>query len=192
SDSMMPTLLDGDFIFVNKYTYGLRLPVSNTRLVKLGDPQRGDVVVFRLPADPGTNFIKRVVGLPGDQIEYRSKQLFVNGEQMPIELDGPYEGPGQNLPIGRNRPRLVHEELAGVKHDILLTPGRSGKEGTFVVPEGHYFLMGDNRDNSHDSRYPGVGFIPEGNLVGKAVRIWMNWNLPNSAPVWSRIGDQIT
>ncbi|MBT8137507.1 MAG: signal peptidase I [Gammaproteobacteria bacterium] len=191
SDSMMPTLLDGDFIFVNKYTYGLRLPVSNTRLVKFSDPDRGDVVVFRLPTDPGTNFIKRVVGLPGDKVEYRNKQLFVNGERIPSEVNGVYDGPGNNLPSGRYRPRVVHEELNGIRHDILLSPGRNGKEGVFVVPEGHYFLMGDNRDNSHDSRYPGVGFIPESKLVGKAVRIWMNWNLPHAAPIWNRVGDQI-
>ncbi len=192
SDSMMPTLLDGDFIFVNKYTYGLRLPVTNTKLVALGQPERGDVVVFRLPSDPGTNFIKRVVGLPGDRVEYRNKQLFVNGKLAPSELDGLYEGPGNNLPTGRNSPRVGYEELGGVEHAILLTPGRNGKEGVFVVPDGHYFLMGDNRDNSHDSRYKGVGFIPEANLVGKAVRIWMNWNLPHSAPIWSRIGDPIS
>lgn len=191
SDSMMPTLLDGDFIFVNKYTYGLRLPVANTRIVELGSPARGDVVVFRLPSDPHTNFIKRVVGLPGDTIEYRDKQVFINGEPAPREINGVYEGPGRNLPVGRGRPRVAVETLDGTVHNILLTPNRQGKEGVFQVPEGHYFLMGDNRDNSHDSRYPGVSFIPEGNLVGKAVRIWMNWDVPNATPIWSRIGDRI-
>ncbi|MBT8131941.1 MAG: signal peptidase I [Gammaproteobacteria bacterium] len=191
SDSMMPTLLDGDFIVVNKFTYGLRLPVLNTRIVELGQPARGDVVVFRLPSDPNTNFIKRVVGLPGDQVEYRGKQVFVNGEHMPNEVNGVYDGPGVNVSAGRSRPRVAEEKLGEVNHEILLSPVRNGKEGVFVVPEGHYFMMGDNRDNSHDSRYSGVGFVPEKNLVGKAVRIWMNWNLPHAAPVWQRIGDQI-
>jgi signal peptidase I len=191
SDSMMPTLLDGDFIFVNKFTYGLRLPVANTLVLELGKPERGDVVVFRLPSEPGTNFIKRVVGLPGDRIEYRSKQLFVNGERIVSVPMGAYDGPGLNVPTGANRPQVAREELSGVSHDILLSPMRSGKEGVFEVPDGYYFMMGDNRDNSHDSRYPGVGFVPQGNLVGKAVRIWMNWNLPHAAPIWNRIGDQI-
>ncbi|MDH3768381.1 MAG: signal peptidase I, partial [Gammaproteobacteria bacterium] len=192
SDSMMPTLLDGDFIFVNKFTYGLRLPVINTRVLELGTPERGDVVVFRLPANPNTNFIKRVIGLPGDQVEYRKKQLYVNGTLMANEVNGAYEGPGWNIPSGRSRPRLAREELGSVSHDILLSPVRNGKEGVFIVPDGHYFMMGDNRDNSHDSRYPGVGFVPESNLVGKAVRIWMNWNLPHATPIWNRVGDQIT
>lgn len=191
SDSMMPTLLDGDFIFVNKYTYGLRLPVAHTRIVELGRPKRGDVVVFRLPSDPHTNFIKRVVGLPGDTVRYENKQLIINGVPMPREINGVYEGPGRHLRVGRGRPRIAVEELDGVRHEILLTPNQNGKEGEYVVPEGHYFLMGDNRDNSQDSRYPQVSFIPEGNLVGKAVRIWMNWDVPHAAPIWNRVGDRI-
>jgi signal peptidase I len=183
SSSMMPTLLIGDFIFVNKYVYGLRLPVINTKILDIGEPQRGDVIVFRLPADPGTNYIKRLVGLPGDTIRYVNKKLYVNDQPVEIEFHGRYDGeqPGA---------LLARERLGGVEHDILLMPGQSSIEGTFVVPPGHYFMMGDNRDNSRDSRYPGVGFIPEYRVVGKAVRIWMNWEFPR-VPRWSRIGNPV-
>jgi len=186
SSSMMPTLLVGDFIFVNKYAYGLRLPVTRTKVVDLDEPERGDVVVFRLPSDPKTNYIKRVVGLPGDVVEYREKHLSINGTPVPLQIDGLYDDEG---------PRGAHvgsEKLGDVDHEVLLVPGRLSREGVFKVPQGHYFLMGDNRDNSRDSRYDGVGFVPEANLVGKAVRIWMNWDWSNSGPHWGRIGDKIT
>jgi signal peptidase I len=184
SSSMMPTLLVGDFIFVNKYKYGLRLPVTNTKIVGLGDPERGDVVVFRLPADPATNYIKRLVGLPGDIVEYRDKQLTINGQEVELELTGEYTGE-------RQRGSTLGTELLGsAEHEVLLMSGRRSIEGRFVVPEGHFFMMGDNRDNSRDSRYPGVGLIPESNIVGKAVRVWMNWDFP-TMPMWSRVGDAI-
>jgi len=186
SSSMMPTLLVGDFIFVKKYAYGLRLPVVNTKVMSVGDPHRGDVVVFRLPADPATNYIKRLIGLPGDVITYRGKQVFVNGVPVPIELNGSYLGKS-----GAAAPRLGLETIDGVEHEILIQPGRYGREGEFRVPEGHFFMMGDNRDNSRDSRYEGVGFVPEENLVGKAVAIWMNWDWSSSSLDWKRIGDRI-
>jgi len=186
SSSMVPTLLVGDFIFVNKYAYGLRLPVLRTKFVETGEPDRGDVVVFRLPSEPSTNYIKRVVGLPGDRVVYRNKRLEINGEAIDLEVGEAYEGDG------KTGARLATESLGDGVHEVLLTPARMGKEGEFVVPEGHYFLMGDNRDNSRDSRYPGVGFVPEGNLVGKAVTIWMNWDWGNGGPAWGRIGDRIT
>jgi signal peptidase I len=185
SSSMMPTLLVGDFIFVNKYTYGLRLPVINTKIVGIGEPQRGDVVVFRLPANPATNYIKRLVGLPGDTVRYKNRRLYINGNLVDREGLGEYKGDG--LPGGA---LLYNELLDDAPHGILLMPGRRSLEGTFVVPAGHLFMMGDNRDNSRDSRYEGVGVIPEGNVVGKAVRIWMNWSIPNM-PRWRRIGDPI-
>ena len=185
SSSMMPTLLVGDFIFVNKYAYGLRLPVLNTKFLQVGDPHRGDVVVFRLPSDPSTNYIKRLIGLPGDVITYRGKQVFVNGDPVPIELNGWYE---ENSGSG---PRLALETIDGVEHKILILPGRFGREGEFRVPDGHFFMMGDNRDNSRDSRYEGVGFVPEENLVGKAVAIWMNWDWSSSHMDLKRIGDRI-
>src|SRR5690606_18790778 len=179
SGSMMPTLLEGDFIFVNKFAYGLRLPVLNTEIVPLGSPERGDVVVFKLPSDPNVNYIKRVVGLPGDVVVYSpsTQQLPINGEPLPLEVKGAYEGePGV---------QLAREKLGEREHDVLLTPRRPSEGGTYVVPEGHYFVMGDNRDNSKDSRYEGVEFIPEDRLVGKAVRIWMNWRWPSEGgPIW--------
>jgi signal peptidase I len=184
SDSMMPTLLDGDFIFVNKFTYGLRLPVVNTELVDFGSPQRGDVVVFRLPSEPSTNYIKRLVGLPGDRISVHNKRLYVNGELQPVVLDGVYVG------FGHSGAQIGEETLAGVTHRVLYMQERPSIDFEGVVPEGHLFFMGDNRDNSRDSRFPEVGYVPAGNVVGKAVRIWLNWNLPN-APIWNRIGDAI-
>jgi signal peptidase I len=184
SDSMMPTLLDGDFIFVNKYAYGLRLPVINTKVVAVNSPQRGDVIVFRLPSDPSTNYIKRLVGLPGDHIVVRDRQLFVNGERTPVRLDGVYQG------HGHTGARIGFEQLGAAEHEVLYLMDRYTRDYEQTVPEGHYFFMGDNRDNSRDSRFPEVGFVPERNLVGKAVRIWLNWDWPD-APLWSRIGDPI-
>jgi len=184
SSSMVPTLLVGDFIFVNKYVYGLRLPVINQKVWNIGEPSRGDVVVFRLPSDPSINYIKRLVGLPGDTVTYRNRRLYINGKLVPSEPAGRYAGKGQHGAL------LYHEKLGEVEHDILLMPGQRSLEGTFVVPEGHYFMMGDNRDNSRDSRYAGVGVVPDANLVGKAVRIWMNWAFPKM-PRWSRIGHEI-
>jgi signal peptidase I len=186
SGSMMPTLLEGDFIFVNKFAYGLRLPVLNTKVVEIGEPQHGDVVVFRLPSDPDVNYIKRVVGLPGDVVNYEqgSKRLMINGEAIPLAPVGEYDGdPGV---------QLATETLGEHEHQLLLTKGRLSPGGTYVVPEGHYFVMGDNRDNSRDSRFPGVEYIPEYRLVGRAVRIWMNWRWPaQGGPQWSRIGKAI-
>jgi signal peptidase I len=184
SDSMMPTLLDGDFIFVNKYAYGLRLPVVNTKVVAVNEPRRGDVIVFRLPADPSTNYIKRLVGLPGDHVVVRDRQLYVNGQRMPVRLDGVYQG------HGHTGARIGFEQLGKAEHEVLYLMDRYTRDYEQTVPEGHYFFMGDNRDNSRDSRFPEVGFVPERNLVGKAVRIWLNWDWPD-APLWSRIGDPI-
>ncbi len=184
SSSMVPTLLVGDFIFVNKFTYGLRLPVVNNKVWDLGQPERGDVIVFRLPADPSTNYIKRLVGLPGDTVMYRNRRLYINGKIVDSEAVGKYDGDSQNGAV------LYNEQLGKAEHGILLTPGQRSLEGTFVVPGGHYFMMGDNRDNSRDSRYQGVGIIPEANIVGKAVRIWMNWSFPKM-PRWDRIGHKI-
>lgn len=173
SGSMMPTLLVGDFILVNKFSYGLRLPVLNTRILATGEPRRGDVFVFRYPKDPGQDYIKRVVGLPGDTIEYRNKTLFVNGVQVAETPLGAYTGPTEP---GRSNAgvELKGENLDGVEHQILETSGVwVGHEGRWIVPAGHYFAMGDNRDNSADSRF--WGFVPEQNLVGKAFMIWMNF-----------------
>ncbi len=185
STSMVPTLMVGDFIFVNKYTYGIRLPVLKSKMVELGSPQRGDVVVFRLPSDPGMNYIKRVVGLPGDTVSYRNKRLRVNGDLVELELAGPYTGRGQ---AGA---QLGHEVLGEARHDVVHITGRPSREGEWTIPSGHYFLMGDNRENSRDSRFPEVDMVPEDKLVGKAVRIWMSWDKSSFSVVWDRLGDAI-
>jgi len=181
---MVPTLLVGDFIFVNKFAYGLRLPVAHTKILNIGKPERGDVIVFRLPSDPNVNYIKRLVGLPGDTIVVMNKRLYINDELVALEQNGLYVRPGRPAAL------LAVEQLGNVSHDVLLEPMQIGREGTYIVPEEHYFMMGDNRDNSQDSRFPQVGFVPEGNVVGKAVRIWMNWDF-SSTPRWHRIGNKV-
>lgn len=183
SGSMMPTLLVGDFILVNKYHYGLRLPVINTQVTEGEEPERGDVIVFRYPEDPSVNYIKRIIGLPGDRIEYRDKILFVNGEPQPQTTVGLY-----GLHAG-NPVSLKREDLGGVLHDILIEHGPVAGDAVYTVPEGEYFVMGDNRDNSNDSRRWGT--VPEENLVGKAFFIWLNWNFSNGQHDFSRIGNDI-
>ncbi len=183
SGSMIPTLQVGDFILVNKYTYGLRLPVIGTKVVAVNEPQRGDVMVFKEPMNPNINFIKRVIGVPGDKIEYRNKTLYVNGEKVPetfvAELRDEFEPR-----LGRNLVYRIYEETIGdVTHQIRKDMDIENRlpQTEWVVPEGQYFVMGDNRDRSNDSRY--WGFVPEANIVGKAVYIWMHWpswfDLPN-------------
>jgi signal peptidase I len=185
SESMLPTLFTGDFIFVNKFSYGLRLPVLNRKIVEIGEPQHGDVVVFRLPSDPHVDYIKRIVGLPGDVVEYENatKRLTINGTPVEMDVIGPYEN--QSYIVGR-------EKLGEHEHKVLLKRGAPSPGGRYEVPPGHYFVMGDNRDNSRDSRFEGVEYVPEENLVGRAVRIWMNWRWPaEGGPQWSRIGRRI-
>jgi signal peptidase I len=172
SGSMMPTLLIGDFILVNKYTYGLRVPILNNVFYEVGHPQRGDVMVFRYPKDLSLDYIKRVVGLPGDRIEYRNKQLFLNGQSVAQQEIGNYEyvGPGLN----QIKTRHLKEQLGGRVHDILIDDSTPVMDGEITVPEGHYFVIGDNRDNSNDSRF--WGFVPENNIVGRAFYIWMSFD----------------
>jgi len=189
SGSMIPTLLIGDFILVNKYAYGLRLPVLNTKFLSVGEPRRGDVVVFRYPVDPGVNFIKRMVGLPGDTITYRLKQLYVNGAPIDAVDEGAYDAADVKCSTPRPDAERMQENLGGVKHDILLHQASPGRDGQWVVPEGHYFVMGDNRDRSNDSRE--WGFVPEENLMGRAVGIWMNFDLNKGCGDFSRIGKGI-
>lgn len=189
SGSMIPTLLVGDFILVNKFAYGLKLPVLNTRFIRVGEPKRGDVVVFRYPVDPGVNFIKRMVGLPGDTITYRSKQLFVNGEPVGLVDQGPWTSSEVKCTTPRPDAERLQENLGGVKHNILLHQDSPGRDGQWVVPEGHYFVMGDNRDRSNDSRE--WGFVPEANLMGRAVGIWMNFDLNKGCGDFSRIATGI-
>ena len=179
SGSMMPTLLQGDFIFVKKFAYGLRLPVTESKIVATGEPERGDVVVFRLPSDPSINYIKRVVGLPGDEIRYERHQLTINGAKVELAAHS------AATPLD---PRFV-EHLGEREHEILITnENYTRRDGVYRVPEGHYFVMGDNRDNSRDSRF--IESIPETHLVGEAVRIWMHMDGLNW-PRWERIGTKI-
>ena len=186
SGSMLPTLNIGDFILVNKFSYGFRLPVVNQKVISISDPQRGDIMVFRFPHDPKMHFVKRVVGLPGDQIEYKSEKLYINGTLMPQQADGKYD-----FKSGANRNQSLNrfiENLENVTHDILLDPRRSSSQALkFDVPANQYFVMGDNRNYSNDSRY--WGFVPDKNVVGKAFFIWFSWDWSNGGGVnWSRIG----
>jgi len=211
SDSMMPTLLDGDFILVNKFDYGLRLPIINKKIVSIGEPHLGDVVVFRYPPNPTENYIKRVVGVPGDRVAVHDDEIILNGKPVPTtELglfdDGCYEGM-----------HLMREKLDDHTHEMMYcpatgdiavaplatckrhlpegyvcpasTPFGNEEHGSWpehVIPPGMYFMMGDNRDNSSDGRY--WGYVPEANLIGKATRIWFNWDIHRSGgPIWSRI-----
>lgn len=190
SGSMMPTLSIGDFILVNKSAYGIRLPVLNSRILDIGSPQRGDIAVFRYPENPKIDFIKRIVGVPGDRIAYRNKVLYINGKLAAQQYLGGYVGSGSGAVMTGSR--RFHEELSGVEHEILVMPGRNvfGGDFDYVVPEGHYFAMGDNRDNSRDSR--AWGFLPEENLVGKAFLIWMNWDWQQDSIIdWGRLGNKI-
>ena len=199
SGSMIPTLQIGDFILVNKFAYGLRVPVLNTKFLEIGSPQRGDVFVFVYPGFKCTvdgrevrmqrscgafnntpvqkmNYIKRVIGLPGDTITYRNKTLYVNDKEIAQTDVGPFGGPFSHDPNTCNLAvsEIREEMLPAADHRILHMPNQNGAEGTYVVPQGQYFAMGDDRDCSEDSRY--WGFVPEQNLVGRAFVVWMNWD----------------
>lgn len=187
SASMMPTLLIGDFILVNKYDYGIRLPITDTKIISYKEPHRGDVIVFRYPEDPSIPYIKRVIGVPGDHIEYRDKTVYINGKPMKQESLGTYYTQGTGLNSWKK------ENLGSVQHEILVNPYRNlHNDEVVTVPKGNYFVMGDNRDNSRDSRY--WGFVPEKNLVGRAFFIWMNWrfdslwNISSWSVKFNRIG----
>jgi signal peptidase I len=178
SGSMLPTLNIGDFILVNKFHYGLRLPVLNTKVVDVNDPKAGDVVVFKYPKDPSVNYIKRVIGLPGDRIRYQNKTLFVNGKPQPQQLLA-------QLPPLKPQQLLLVENLDGTQHQVYHDVAKTGNVGEWVVPEGQYFVMGDNRDNSNDSRY--WGFVADELLVGKAFAVWMHWETFFSLPSFGDI-----
>jgi signal peptidase I len=189
SGSMIPTLLIGDFILVNKFTYGIRLPILNKKIIDINTPQRGDVMVFRWPEDPSLDYIKRVVGLPGDRIVYENKRLSVNGVEVTQKQMDDYLSRermqfskrfSENLD-GREHTILVDQDAPAI-HSYPYTPSFPHAENCkysatgvqCTVPTGHYFMMGDNRDNSSDSRV--WGFVPEANIVGKAFFIWLNLN----------------
>ena len=179
SGSMIPTLEVGDFILVNKYTYGLRLPVSGTKVVPIGSPERGDVMVF-FPPNDDRYFIKRVLGVPGDEIKIINNVVFVNGKKAEQTELGLVKGDARFLSAEENLDGVVHQIQKGV------FPGRFGRDFSIKVPEGHYFMVGDNRDNSSDSR--AWGPVPEENIVGKAVAVWMHWESLTSLPSFGRTG----
>ncbi|PAW12022.1 signal peptidase I [Vibrio sp. V1B] len=201
SGSMMPTLLVGDFILVEKYAYGLKDPVWRHQLVETGKPERGDIVVFKYPPQPNIDYIKRVVGLPGDTIRYSSdKQVCIQSQGdsvcKPVKLSNVEESPfiQNGIPLIQ-----MNEKLGEVEHQILVNPLARDRVQNYqprpgvnewVVPQGQYFVMGDNRDNSADSRY--WGFVPEANLVGKAVAIWISFEFDRGAdsvlPSWIPTG----
>ena len=175
SGSMIPTLQVGDFIIVIKYPYGLRFPVLEKKFIEIGEPKRGDVAVFRLPSDPKTNYIKRVIGLPGDRVIYRNHRLLINDQSIPLTKT-------DNL---SRYTEVIDDHEYSIQ---ILYPRNVMGEGIYIVPENSYFMMGDNRDNSKDSRF--IGSIPESYLVGEAVRIWMHMD-GLEIPDWSRIGIKI-
>lgn len=196
SGSMTPTLLTGDFILVNKLAYGVRLPVLHTKVLGDGKPKRGDVTVFRFPKNPREDYIKRIVGLPGDVIHYYNKTLFVNGEPQLQKADGTFFGTGSSADFTGAYQRF--EKLGEAEHQILVAGGRPDlppgcnvlRDGPVTVPEGHYFALGDNRDASQDSRC--WGFVPEQNLVGRAFFIWMHFDGRLDGWVaWSRLGNSV-
>jgi signal peptidase I len=187
SGSMMPTLLTGDFILVNKFSYGLRLPVVHTRILDLGEPERGDVAVFRYPEDPSIDYIKRIIGLPGDFIEFRDKAFYINGEAVVRESEGRYQGEG--TAVAMTGARLYRERLGDTEYRVLLESGGFDHDFNYRVPEGHYFAVGDNRDNSRDSRFWGP--VPEDHLVGRAFLIWMNWDSVDTTIRWERLGSLV-
>lgn len=191
SSSLVPTVLPGDFIAVKQYEYGLKLPVLNTKIVKIHEPQRGQIFLFRYPVNENVTFIKRVIGLPGDHIEYKNKILYINGQEQPQKfLESTHYIDENGVYFSVNR---IEEDLNGVKHEIFVQPvGGQTQDIDVVVPPGHYFAMGDNRDSSGDSRI--WGFVPEENLIGQAFWIFMSWDGNGSSTDklrWNRIGKGI-
>lgn len=194
--SLEPTVLPGDFLAVNQFAYGLRLPIIHKKILNIGEPHRGDIAVFRYPIEPKIDFVKRVIGIPGDHITYSNKTLYINGKEM----NQSYIGTAVDIENG-DTVKNYYENLFGKVHEIYIEPGindnmtaqflQNGQIYTDVkVPEGHYFVMGDNRDNSADSRF--WGLVAEEYLVGKAFMIWFSWDSRDREVRWDRIGTSLT
>jgi len=179
SSSMVPTLEVGDYILVNKFSYGVRLPIIREKVIDLGEPERGDVMVFFPPHQNKTYYIKRVIGVPGDLVEYRNKELFVNGEPVPREWLAA-------VPEGRSSRLVGTESVDDRSHLMQVDPRRPARDFSVTVKDGHYFMMGDNRDNSSDSRV--WGQVSERDIVGKAIAVWMHWDSFLSLPGFGRAG----
>lgn len=188
SGSMIPTLLVGDFLLVNKYVYGLRLPLVNVKITDGSPVKHGDVVVFRFPNDPSVDYIKRIVGLPGDTVTYIDKQIFINGKPIQADYLSDYNYVSEQGYVFNAR--HYKENLLGRTHDTIVVPEIAAVGmSTIKVPAGHYFAMGDNRDNSNDGRV--WGFIPDRNLVGRAILIWWSWDNQDFQVRWDRMGESI-
>ncbi len=183
--SLEPTVSPGDFIIVNQFAYGLRMPVFHTKFLSIGEPKRGDLVVFYWPPDPQLIFIKRMIGLPGDLIRYQDKVLYIDGRKISQSFVKPaYDREPDRAPVEVYQ---FKEQLDSIEHAIFIRPDHD-TSGDFevLVPEGYYFVMGDNRDNSSDSRV--WGFVPEGNLIGKAWVVAVSWDHNHKHIRWHRIG----
>ncbi|KTD75274.1 signal peptidase I [Legionella waltersii] len=181
SGSLEPTLLVGDFVAVNKFAYGLRLPVLENKIVSLALPKTGEIAVFRWPPEPSYDYIKRVIGVPGDRVSYHDKKLTINGKEAKQTFVEYTTDESSGKAVTKYK-----EDLNGVVHDIFIRPDVAPSDFDIVVPEGNYFMMGDNRDDSADSRF--WGFVPESYLRGKAFLVWMSWNGKADTVRWSKIG----
>lgn len=185
SSSMVPTLEVGDYLFVWRYNYGFRVPFTDLQFLPK-PAERGDVVVFDYPEDRSKDYIKRIVGLPGDEIRYDKNKLYVNGKEMPLRETGPraYFLSSGDVDVST----VFEEDLMGVKHDVL-RKNFSIRDGVWKVPEGKFMVLGDNRNNSRDSRF--WGFVPQGYLVGKAAVVWWSWDHAKGEVRWNRLGHVI-
>lgn len=184
SGSLEPTLLVGDFVAVNKFAYGLRLPVIEKKVIPIANPKTGQIAVFRWPPEPSYDYIKRVIGTPGDKVSYHNKVLTINGKEVKQTFVEYTTDESSGRPVAKYK-----EDLNGVVHNIFIRPDLPAVDFDVVVPEGNYFMMGDNRDDSADSRF--WGFVPDSYLRGKAFLVWMSWNGKTDSVRWSRIGSLI-
>ncbi|HHF7344994.1 TPA: signal peptidase I [Legionella feeleii] len=181
SGSLEPTLLVGDFLAVNKFAYGIRLPVWEKKVIPIANPKSGEIAVFRWPPDPSYDYIKRVIGVPGDKVSYHNKVLTINGKEMKQTFVEYTVDESSGKAVAKYR-----ENLNGIEHDIFVRPDVPAEDFDVEVPAGQYFMMGDNRDDSADSRF--WGFVEDSYLRGKAFLVWMSWNSKTSRIRWSKIG----